>query len=34
MLKGYLSNDTAVYTAGELFDQNQAFLEGRVKGLW
>lgn len=23
-----------MYTAGELFDQNQAYLEGRVKGLW
>lgn len=34
MLKGYLSNDIAVYTAGELFGQNQAFLEGRIKGLW
>ncbi|KAG2235247.1 hypothetical protein INT48_004714 [Thamnidium elegans] len=34
MLKGYLSDTTALYTAGELFDQNRAFLEGRVKGLW
>ena len=35
MLKGYLNNSTvSVYTAGELFDQNQAYLEGRVHGLW
>lgn len=35
MLKGYLDNSTvSVYTAGELFDQNQAYLEGRVHGLW
>ncbi|KAL9558812.1 hypothetical protein MBANPS3_000712 [Mucor bainieri] len=35
ILKGYINNDTmSVYTAGELFDQNQAYLEGRVQGLW
>lgn len=35
ILKGYLDNSTiSVYTVGELFDQNQAYLEGRVKGLW
>ncbi|KAI8997001.1 hypothetical protein BDB01DRAFT_13819 [Pilobolus umbonatus] len=34
ILKGYMSSDISIYTAGELFDQNKAFLEGRVKRIW
>ncbi|EPB87482.1 RGC/RGC protein kinase [Mucor circinelloides 1006PhL] len=35
MIKDYLNNNTmSVYTASELFDQNQAYLDGHVKGLW
>ncbi|KAF7727728.1 hypothetical protein EC973_007187 [Apophysomyces ossiformis] len=34
MLKGYLRNMTAIYTSGDLFDQVQAYLEGRVRTFW
>ena len=34
MLKGYMSNDTILYTSADLYDQFQAYLQGRVKSMW
>ncbi|KAI7854345.1 hypothetical protein BDC45DRAFT_509239 [Circinella umbellata] len=34
MLKGYMSNDTVLYTSADLYDQFQAYIQGRVKSMW
>ncbi|CAO3621699.1 unnamed protein product [Cunninghamella blakesleeana] len=34
ILKGYLKNDTVVYTSSDLYDQIQAFIGGRIKHSW
>ncbi|KAI8146513.1 hypothetical protein BJV82DRAFT_710612 [Fennellomyces sp. T-0311] len=34
MLKGYMSNDTSLYTSADLYDQVQAFIQGRIRAMW
>ncbi|KAI9245683.1 hypothetical protein BDA99DRAFT_543582 [Phascolomyces articulosus] len=34
MLKGYMSNETILYTSADLYDQLQAYLQGRIKSMW
>ncbi|KAI8379101.1 uncharacterized protein BYT42DRAFT_313184 [Radiomyces spectabilis] len=34
MLKGYMEDTTTMYTSADLYDQGQAYLEGRVNDLW
>ena len=29
-----MSNTTRLYTSGDLYDQVQAFLQGRIKAMW